>query len=98
MIAQTQAALAMATGGIASIGSSATAFALAHPAGLGLAVGVGAYYAANKYLVKEPEEKVSAPKKATKKASATKRTKATKVTKTKASKTTKKVKAKAATA
>ena len=87
MIAQTQAVLAAATGGIASIGSGATSFALAHPAGLGLAVGVGAYYAANKYWLKDTEEKVSAPKKTTKKTTATKR-----------AKTTKKVKAKAATA
>lgn len=55
MIAQAQALLAGSVGGVMSASGAATAFAVAHPLGLGVVAGVGAYFAASKYLLNKGE-------------------------------------------
>jgi|GEM_PF-5614330 len=65
MIAETQAALSNvvsgSAGAIAGVGTAARAFTLGHPIGLaitgGIIVGIGAYYAANKYWLNKDEAK-----------------------------------------
>ena len=49
MIAQAQGVLSKSIGAVSSSGSSIKALAGTHPVALGVVVGIGAYYAVNKY-------------------------------------------------
>ena len=55
MIAQVQGALSKSMGAISSPVSSIKALAGSHPVVLGVVVGIGAYYAVNKYWLNKDE-------------------------------------------
>ena len=48
--------IAQAQGLLSKSGSTLKALAGSHPVGLGIVIGVGAYYVINKYLLDEDEE------------------------------------------
>ena len=65
MIAQAQGVLSKSMGAISSSGSSIKALAGSHPVALGAVVGIGIYYAVNKYwLNKDEDEAVEMTEKA----------------------------------
>jgi len=55
MIAQAKGVLSKSMGTISSSGSSIKALAGSHPVALGVIVGIGAYYAINKYWLNKDE-------------------------------------------
>jgi hypothetical protein len=55
MISQAQGILSKSMGAISSSGSSIKALAGSHPIGLGIVVGIGAYYVVNKYWLNKDE-------------------------------------------
>ena len=59
MIAQAQGVLSKSMGAISSSGSSIKALAGSHPLALGVLVGVGAYYAVNKYWLNKDEDEAA---------------------------------------
>ena len=55
MIAQAQGILSKSMGAIGSSGSTVKALVGTHPVGLGIVVGIGAYYVVNKYWLNTDE-------------------------------------------
>jgi len=60
MIEQAQGILSKSAEAIASSGSTIKALVGSHPIGLGIVIGVGAYYVVNKYWLNEDEEIIMA--------------------------------------
>lgn len=60
MIEQAQGILSKSTGAVASLGSNIKALVGSHPIGLGIVIGIGAYYVVNKYWLNEDEEIIMA--------------------------------------
>ena len=56
MIAQAQGVLSKSIGAVSSSGSSIKALAGSHPVALGAVIGIGIYYAVNKYWLNKDED------------------------------------------
>ncbi len=56
MIEQAQGLLSKSMGAVGSSGSTVKALIGSHPVGLGIVIGIGAYYVVNKYWLNEDEE------------------------------------------
>jgi hypothetical protein len=56
MISQAQEILSKSMGAVGSSGSTIKAFVGSHPIGLGIVIGISAYYVVNKYWLNEDED------------------------------------------